>query len=200
MVVEQHPTLLNVTLHPAKVGQGAKVKNQTWYRRRPRPRQTFSTRPLWRESNFPSSGGVGGGGGGSGGSNNSSSSSNSSRDNVAGNGVRLVGSGGDRGEIGHSDGDGGGEPLLTEDDVKGQDTSRVQQWLPVQPYTYYIPGNYNITDIPHHMSSNNTLHIRAAHFTLEDWHKDMKSGVMEVKPLIHILYFATPLFSLQVFL
>lgn len=196
MVVEQHPTLLNVTLHPAKVGQRAKVKKQTWYRRRPRPRQTFSTQPLWTENNFPSNGGGGGGNNIS----SSSSSSNNSRNNVAGNGVRLVGSGGDRGEIGHSDGDGGGEPVLTEDDVKGQDTSRVQQWLPVQPYTYYIPGNYEITDIPHHTSSNNALHIRAAHDTSEDRHNGVKSGVTEVKPLIHILYFATPLFSLQVFL
>lgn len=197
MVVEQHPTLLNVTLHPAKVGQRAKAKKQTWHRRRPRPRKTFSTQPLWTENHFPSSGG---GGGGRNNSSNSSSSNNNSRDNAAGNGVRLVGSGGDRGEIGHSDSDGGGEPVLSEDDVKGQDTSRVQQWLPVQPYTYYIPGNYEITDIPHHTSSNNALHIRAAHGTSEDWHKDVKSGVMEVKPLIQILYFATPLFSLQVFL
>jgi hypothetical protein len=119
---------------------------------------------------------------------------------VAGNGVRLVGSGGDRGEIGHSDGDGGGEPVLTQDDVKGQDTSRVQQWLPVQPYTYYTPGNYEITDIPHRTSNDDALHIRVAHDALEDWHKDVKSGVMEVTPLIHILYFATPLFSFQIFL
>lgn len=191
MVVEQHPTLLNVTLHPAKVGQGFRVKNQTSHRRRPRPPQQFSA-PLWRESIIPP-----GGGGGDG---VSSISSNSSSDNMTEDGTRLVGSGGDRGEIGHSDGDGGGELILNEDDVKGQDTSRIQQWLAVEPYTYYSPGRHEITDIPYHTSNDDALHIRVAHDTLEDWHKAMRSGVMEVKPLIQILYFAAPLFSFQVLL
>lgn len=187
MVVEQHPTLLNVTLHPAKVGQGFRVKNQTSYRRRPRPPQQFSA-PLWRESIIA----PGGGGDGV-----SSISSNSSGHNMTEDGTRLIGSGGDRGEIGHSDGDGGGELILNEDDVKGY---RTQQWLAVEPYTYYSPGHHEITDMPYHTSNDDALHIRVAHDTLEDWHKAMRSGVMEVKPLIQILYFTAPLFSFQILL
>jgi hypothetical protein len=195
MVVEQHPTLLNVTLHPAKVGHGLKAKNQTGHRRRTRPPKPFSAQPLWRESIIPP-----GDGGSSGHGVNNSSGSNSSADNVAGDGVRLVGSGGDRGEIGHSDGDGGGELALTENYMKGQDTPRIQQWLPVEPYTYYSPGHHEITDSPFHNSNDDALHMRVAHDTLEDWHKAMRSGSMEAKSLIQILYFAAPLFSFQVLL
>jgi hypothetical protein len=185
MVVEQHPTLLNVTLHPAKVGQ-------TWYQQRPRPPQPLPAQPLWRESVITSGGGGGGG--------VSSRSSSSGGDNAAGDGVGLVGSGGDRGEIGHSDGDGGGELTLTEDDVKEQDTPKIQQWLPVEPYTYYSPGHHEITDIPYHNSNDNALHIRVAHDTLEDQNNAMRSGAVEARSLIHILYFAAPVFSFQVFL
>lgn len=195
MVVEQHPTLLNVTLHPAKVGQGHKVRNQNGHRRRPRPPKPFSAQPLWRESIITP--GDGGGSDGNGISN--STSSNSSGDNVVGDGVSLVSSGGDRGEIGHSD-DGGGEPAVTEIDVIGQDTPRIQQWLPVEPYTYYSPGHHEITDIPYHNSNDDALYMRVAHDTLGDWHKSMRSGSMEAKSLIQILYFAAPLFSVQVLL
>ena len=51
MVVEQHPTLLNVTMHPAKVGQRGYNGGST--RRRQRPYES----PPW----------LGGSGGGSGG-------------------------------------------------------------------------------------------------------------------------------------
>jgi hypothetical protein len=193
MVVEKHPTLLNVTLHPAKVGQGHKVKNQKGHRRRPRPSQPFSAHPLWRDR-IISPGGGGGGSSGHGVSN--STNGNSNGDNVAGNGIRLVGSGGDRGEIGHSDGDGGGEVALTENYVKGQDTPR----MPVEPYTYYSPGHHEITDIPYHSSNDDALHIRVAHDTLGDWYKAMRSGSIEAKSLTQILYFAAPLFSFQVLL
>jgi hypothetical protein len=128
----------------------------------------------------------------------SSISSNSSGDNMTEDGARLVGSGGDRGEIGHSDGDGGGELILNEDDVKGQDISKLQ--LAVEPYTYYSPGHNEITDVPYHTSNDDVLHIRVAHDALEDWHKSVRSGVMEVKPLIKILYFAAPLLSFQILL
>ena len=185
MVVEQHPTLLNVTLHPAKVGHGYKLKNQTWYRRRLRP----PPHSLWRESahstgdgssiNINGGGDIGGG------------------DSVnSGDGVALIGSGGDRGEIGHIDGETGGDISLTEYDIKGQDSQRIQPQLPVEPYTYYSPGHHEITDSPYHNTNDNALHIRVVHYSSENRRKSIGNGATH--SLIQTLYFAAPLISFRI--
>jgi hypothetical protein len=131
-VVEQHPTLLNVTLHPSKVGQ-----------RRRRPET-----PPW----------LGGSGGGSGGgagvlvvqktpSSNNPSSKSSNTGSIGGN----------RGDIGDSTGggEGGSTLVLDNNNSNKQVTSTTSQHASdVQPYTFFNPGTFSVTYPPHQYNTS----------------------------------------------
>ncbi|KAJ8880044.1 hypothetical protein PR048_020666 [Dryococelus australis] len=110
MVVDQHPTLLNVTLHPTKVGPGRRVKTGPWHR--------HQVKPAWggRHAELAVDAVHGGDGGGGGGR----------VDGVGG----LGGNGGDRGEIGYADGsdEGVGSPE--------HDTNRLQPYVFFNPHAH----------------------------------------------------------------
>jgi hypothetical protein len=125
-VVEQHPTLLNVTLHPtSKVGQ----RGGTQQRRRPRPVET----PPW----------LGGSGGGSGGGAGVvvpklPDNSASAKPNIGGN----------RGDIGELAGGGDGHLNYSDHNHK-QVTSSQRGHGDVEPYTFFDPGSFSVTYPPH---------------------------------------------------
>lgn len=146
-VVEQHPTLLNVTLHPAKVGQ--RVNSGSQQRRRPRPVET----PPW----------LGGSGGGSGGGAGVMVTKLPPSDNSAGIKPNTGGSnnGGNRGEIGESSssssgGLGGDGPSILSDGNSNdkQVTSSQRAGVDVEPYTFFNPGSFSVTYPPHQYNAS----------------------------------------------
>nr|CAD7399737.1 unnamed protein product [Timema cristinae] len=170
MVVEQHPTLLNVTLHSAKVGQGRRLKSGSRHRHHVRllwkTAGSVTTLPHAEVSSLPSDGEGGGG------------------KVIEGDG------GGNRGEIGR---DGGEEGALTDNDMTSQE---LPKWQQVEPYTYYSPASQDITDTPYRNSKDNAFHIRVAQDTLDDWRRSLRNGAKDIQSLIPLLlHFVPPLIS-----